>query len=1018
VAEALDNLTFTDATPSSFLGDYINMKVSTTDNGVERILTYFTILAATTEKAGLMSAEDKAKVDSFLTGIRSMQFVDATSSSEQAIKLVEQLKWTVGGVQEVIDSITLLAATSSKAGLLSASDKAYIDALPTTLTNLSNSISGALALMQSLVGYYVCDTAAGTAAKTVDATGYSLTNGGCIRIKMNNANTANNVTLNINSTGAKALYYDGTQASSTNTWEAGEVLEVYYDGTQYQCASGGGGGRADKVEYDNTGSGLTATNVQGAIDELSGEMDNKMDSDGDSDVYGYVRIPQDLNIDIASKTYTNNGIKYNTNAVFRGPMQVNGVYLKLVNTAAADIYVYDISSGTTTLIKSIPTASIINGAYAFYEFDNIVTLGENQTIGVSARMYYIEPSSYVGAAIVNGTTFPNALFCIFPSAYVLISQRNIFDDIDNLAEEVAAIPVYKNIPCVAPDGIDITSMTLYPYHSGYKYYNGHSGNGGINVNGVFVKCSNEYDLSLYILDISNNNATLLKTVPAADIVNGQLMKVMFDQPVSLGENQRIAAEGRMYYGTSAFGPAKHTNNGTYADVAWWLIPITYTVDGYVNDSQTEEVTNITRYAFDCNEERIGSLDLEGLPMDGYAHIILYGQSLSTGDAAGASVSGIYDSGVADTYCIGSYATAVSGAISPMRSGDGRESPIANAMFAFKRILNRTPYKNVKLIGSACGKGATTIDELSKGASTGYYENRFLSVINAAKAGAGAAGITCPAIVWMQGEYDQRTSDTTTVNGYKEKLLTLKNNMQSDIMTTYGQASKPLFFVYQTSILFTPKYPVVTEALREFAEEHDDVILMNPHYFCTTGSGGHLTANGYRWYGEYIAKSLYESLVHGNRYSSVTLRSVERIDSFRFIVNLNVVHPPLLFDTNEIEVADGYGFAIWADGVMKSVVASIYSPTQIMIECPLIGNPSVIEVEYGGQATNGAGNVRDNANYKAGSIMIDLSSHYSSTSPYNTFAAKDLAKKGDDGLTLVGRQFPMYNWLNNFRITLP
>ena len=241
VTEALENLTFTDTTPSAFQDKYINMKVSTTEGGVERILTYLTILAATTSKAGLMSAEDKAKVDSFLTGIRSMQFVDATTSAEQSIKLVEQLKWTVGGVQEVIDSITILAATSSKAGLLSASDKAYIDALPATLTNLSNSISGALALMQSLVGYYVCDTAAGTAAKTVAATGYSLTSGGCIRVKMNNANTANNVTLNINSTGAKALYYDGAQASATNTWEAGEVLEVYYDGTQYQCASGGGG---------------------------------------------------------------------------------------------------------------------------------------------------------------------------------------------------------------------------------------------------------------------------------------------------------------------------------------------------------------------------------------------------------------------------------------------------------------------------------------------------------------------------------------------------------------------------------------------------------------------------------------------------------------------------------------------------------------------------------------------------------------------------------------------------------
>ena len=238
---ALDTMTFSYNTPEAQQATRAMLDVIITVAGNPHRLSTLILGSATASAAGLMSAEDKVKVDSFLAGIRSMQFVDTTTTSEQAIKLVEQLKWTVDGVQEVISSITLLAATSSKAGLLSASDKEYIDALPAMFTSLSNSISGVLALMQSLVGYYVCDTAAGTAAKTVAATSYALTNGGCIRIKMTNVNTANNVTLNINSTGAKALYYDGEQASATNTWEAGEVLEVYYDGTQYQCASSRGG---------------------------------------------------------------------------------------------------------------------------------------------------------------------------------------------------------------------------------------------------------------------------------------------------------------------------------------------------------------------------------------------------------------------------------------------------------------------------------------------------------------------------------------------------------------------------------------------------------------------------------------------------------------------------------------------------------------------------------------------------------------------------------------------------------
>lgn len=276
IMETFASLLFDDETAAGDLSTKLSYAVKFAVSNVYQTVTHLNILAATTSKAGLMSAEDKAKVDSFLTNLRSLTFTDTTASADQGTKITETLKATIGGVQEVIDSITLLAATSSKAGLLSASDKAYIDALPATLTNLSNSISGALALMQSMMGYYVCDTAAGTAAKTVAATGYSLTNGGCIRIKMTNANTAANATLNINSTGAKALYYDGVQASSSNSWDAGDILEVFYDGTQYQCASGGGGKFA-------TGEKVKETRI------ISG---------ADGYVEGYVNIP---NADILYK---------------------------------------------------------------------------------------------------------------------------------------------------------------------------------------------------------------------------------------------------------------------------------------------------------------------------------------------------------------------------------------------------------------------------------------------------------------------------------------------------------------------------------------------------------------------------------------------------------------------------------------------------------------------------------------------------------------------------------------------
>lgn len=93
------------------------------------------------------------------------------------------------------------------------------------------------------IGYYECDTASATAAKTISASGFVLKTGGAFKIKMTHANSATSPTLNINNTGASSLYYDGAIASPTNTWEDGETLDVYFDGTNYMANNVSGGGK-------------------------------------------------------------------------------------------------------------------------------------------------------------------------------------------------------------------------------------------------------------------------------------------------------------------------------------------------------------------------------------------------------------------------------------------------------------------------------------------------------------------------------------------------------------------------------------------------------------------------------------------------------------------------------------------------------------------------------------------------------------------------------------------------------
>ncbi len=84
-----------------------------------------------------------------------------------------------------------------------------------------------------------CTTSAGTAAKVAtldDNTGYSLTAGVRVAVTFTNGNTADSPTLNVNSGGAKNIYYR-TAASTAQkvdelcVWGANETVIFTYNGS-------------------------------------------------------------------------------------------------------------------------------------------------------------------------------------------------------------------------------------------------------------------------------------------------------------------------------------------------------------------------------------------------------------------------------------------------------------------------------------------------------------------------------------------------------------------------------------------------------------------------------------------------------------------------------------------------------------------------------------------------------------------------------------------------------------------
>ena len=184
---------------------------------------------ATSSANGLMSAADKKKLDGIAAGANRTTIDTALSST------------STNPVQnKVINS-----ALAGKAATSHTHTKSQITDFPTSLPanggNATTANTWATARIinglsvkgdANRVNYGSCSTAAATAAKAVACTGFVLITGSEITVKFTVTNTAANPTLNVNNTGAKAIYYRGA-AITAGYLAANRTYTFRYNGTQY-----------------------------------------------------------------------------------------------------------------------------------------------------------------------------------------------------------------------------------------------------------------------------------------------------------------------------------------------------------------------------------------------------------------------------------------------------------------------------------------------------------------------------------------------------------------------------------------------------------------------------------------------------------------------------------------------------------------------------------------------------------------------------------------------------------------
>ena len=81
--------------------------------------------------------------------------------------------------------------------------------------------------------YGTCASTASTVAKVVTLPGFVLYDGAKITVKFTYANSAASPTMNVNGTGAKAIWVKNAAITSTYYWSANATHEFVYDGTHW-----------------------------------------------------------------------------------------------------------------------------------------------------------------------------------------------------------------------------------------------------------------------------------------------------------------------------------------------------------------------------------------------------------------------------------------------------------------------------------------------------------------------------------------------------------------------------------------------------------------------------------------------------------------------------------------------------------------------------------------------------------------------------------------------------------------
>lgn len=218
--------------------------------------------------------------------------------------------------------------------------------------------------------YGTCSTASATSAKvvTIADTNWQLKVGTIIGVKFTNSNSASNVTLNVNNTGAKSIWFNNTKYTGNNVnmcGQANRLIYYMYDGTYWVWLSNSVNANTDTIP-------AISWTVAGTADKTASYT-------------GYQLLAKSyFNIVMGNSNTAKSKLTLNVNGKGSKPIYINGKVSSTTNYTlpAGSYFVY--YDGTNYYFN---TDGTIYGQQKFYDWVatdiTLTTSTSNSTIDLS-----------------------------------------------------------------------------------------------------------------------------------------------------------------------------------------------------------------------------------------------------------------------------------------------------------------------------------------------------------------------------------------------------------------------------------------------------------------------------------------------------------------------------------------------------------------------------------------------------------------------------------------------------------